>query len=120
MAVLNFLQRSLENHAEKLCHYRNQNTLTDVYKVDFVLSSHDVIFIQQHYRLDSNHIEKTSTIARLFWNESKEMWSLEVPHRKNLPYDEVKWGPYPFKAQSLHLDKLLDELRHDPQSYFWS
>jgi hypothetical protein len=114
MSVVNLLQRQIERRAELLCHSRNKGIPVGLGKSCFEPLSNGVQFMKSHYKLDSNHLEYSSLVAKIEWDETELQWALYVPS------DENGWLPYPYLQRSGDLTAVIREIEKDPKSYFWS
>jgi hypothetical protein len=114
MSVINLLQRQLERRAELLCHSRNKGLPVNVSKSCFESLLNGVQFSKLCYKLDSHHLDYSSPVAQIVWDESDGMWLLFVADQDN------EWMPYPYLQRSGDLTALIREVEKDPKSYFWS
>jgi hypothetical protein len=114
MSVINLLQRQLERRAELLCHSRNKGLPVGLGKSCFESLLNGVQFSKQHYKLDSHHLDYSTPVAQIRWDENDRMWVLLVASEENA------WMPYPYLERSGDLTAVIREVEKDPKSYFWS
>lgn len=114
MSVVNLLQRQIERRAELLCHSRNKSLPVDLGKSFFEPLENGVQFIKNCYKIDSSHLEYSTLVAKIEWDEQLGMWALFVPD------EEDEWLPYPYLQRSSDLTALMREVEKDPKSYIWS
>lgn len=115
MALVSLLQRQVESRAELICKHRNQSMPTELGKAGFEALNNGVIFINQHFLLDSSHCNYMNPIAKVAWNSEINQWQLFVP----LDDGSEEWVPYPYLAQSGDLTAIMREIDKDPKEVFW-
>lgn len=115
MGLVSLLQRQIESRAEVICRCRNQNLPSELGKASFEPIEEGVIFIKQHYLLDSSHCDYSSQVAKVCWDRSTSLWRLFMTDSQD---DEI-WLPYPYLAQSSDLTAITREITKDPKSLFW-
>jgi len=115
MTVVNLMQRQIEHRAGLLCQNRNKGLPVDIGKCCFEPIENGVHFIKHHYKLDSSHLDYSTAVAKIIWNESSQSWHLNIPDSK-----EGHWVPYPYLSQSNDLTSLIREIEKDPKSMFWT
>jgi hypothetical protein len=113
MAVVNLLQRQVERRADLVCQSRNSGLPVGIGKSDFEPINNGVEFIRYHYKLDSGHIDYSTVVARVLWDESHMRWSLLIPNSSG------EWVPYPYLSMSEDLTAVIREVEKDPKSLFW-
>ncbi|MEF1284405.1 DUF3024 domain-containing protein [Vibrio sp. M250220] len=116
MGLVSLLQRQVESRAESICKMRNQNTPAELGKARYEVTNNGVIFIKQHFLLDSAHCDYMDYIAKLSWCANTQRWQLFIPHETQID----TWIPYPFLPHSTDLTALIREIDKDPKQMFWS
>lgn len=116
MGLVSLLQRQVESRAESICKLRNQNTPAELGKASYEVISNGVIFIKQHFLLDSAHCDYMASIAKVSWCSKLNQWRLSIPHQTL----NEKWVPYPYLPQSSDLTAIMREIDKDPKDMFWS
>ncbi|TFH91134.1 DUF3024 domain-containing protein [Vibrio ouci] len=115
MGLVSLLQRQLESRAQLICKQRNQSTPAELGKASYESMNNGVIFIKQHFLLDSTHCDYMNPVAKVSWNGELNLWQLFLPHHSEVD----SWLPYPFLAQSSDLTAIMREIDKDPKSMFW-
>ncbi|MBA5764353.1 DUF3024 domain-containing protein [Vibrio sp. 404] len=115
MGLVSLLQRQVESRAEIICRCRNQNLPAELGKASFEPIEDGVIFIKQHYLLDSSHCDYSSQVAKICWDSHMNLWRLFIMDDQ----DDENWLPYPYLSQSADLTAIMRELDKDPKSLFW-
>jgi len=116
MGLVSLLQRQVESRAQIICKQRNQSTPAELGKAGYEVLHNGVVFIKQHFLLDSSHCHYINPVAKVAWNSELNLWQLFVPHDTELE----AWLPYPFLAQSNDLTAIMREVAKDPKAMFWS
>lgn len=115
MGLVSLLQRQVESRAQLICKQRNQSTPAELGKASYEPLTNGVVFIKQHFLLDSSHCDYMNPIAKVLWSHDTNQWQLFLPHES----DSDTWLPYPFLAQSSDLTAIMREVDKDPKSMFW-
>ncbi|MEF1174958.1 DUF3024 domain-containing protein [Vibrio sinaloensis] len=115
MSVVSLLQRQVESRAQLICQQRNQSLPAELGKAAYETIENGVVFIKQHFLLDSSHCDYMLPVAKVAWSEGKSSWELYLPDQSTLE----SWLPYPFLAQSSDLTAIMREIDKDPKSMFW-
>lgn len=116
MGLVSLLQRQVESRAQSICKVRNQNIPAELGKASYEVTDNGVVFVKQHFLLDSAHCDYMDYIAKVSWCSETNHWQLFVPHQTL--YDQ--WVPYPYLAQSTDLTAIIREVDKDPKNIFWS
>ncbi|MCG9649154.1 DUF3024 domain-containing protein [Vibrio brasiliensis] len=116
MGLVSLLQRQVESRAQSICKMRNQNTPAELGKAGYEVTDDGVVFIKQHFLLDSSHCDYMDYIAKVSWNNQDNRWQLSIPHQTL--YEE--WVPYPFLPYSTDLTAIIREVDKDPKEMFWN
>jgi hypothetical protein len=116
MGLVSLLQRQVESRAELICKQRNQSTPAALGKASYEPLSDGVVFIKQHFLLDSSHCNYMNPIAKVLWSHDSNQWQLFLPHESELD----TWLPYPYLARSRDLTAIMREIDKDPKSMFWT
>ncbi|MCG9750190.1 DUF3024 domain-containing protein [Vibrio brasiliensis] len=115
MSVVSLLQRQVESRAQLICQQRNRSLPAELGKASYEAIGHGVVFIKQHFLLDSSHCDYMTPVAKVAWSDKRRCWELFMPD--DLVIDH--WLPYPFLAQSNDLTAIMREVDKDPKSMFW-
>ena len=115
MSVVSLLQKQVESRAEAICRHRNQSLPAELGKADFESIPNGVILLKLHYLLDSAHASYTAPVAKVYWSDDKQAWSLMMIDDE----DDQQWLAYPYLAQSQDLTAIMRELDKDPKNLFW-
>ncbi|GAA5644964.1 MULTISPECIES: DUF3024 domain-containing protein [Vibrio] len=115
MSLVNLLQRQVETRAQVVCQNRNQSLPVELGKASFEVLDNGVVFVKQHYLLDSSHCDYFNPVARVLWDEEQQRWNLSVIQEEGCD----DWVPYPYLAFSNDLTALMREIEKDPKSLFW-
>ena len=115
MGLVSLLQRQVESRAELICKQRNQSTPAELGKASFETMNNGVIFIKQHFLLDSSHCNYMNPIAKVAWNGELNQWQLFMPQET----DSDQWVPYPYLAQSSDLTASMREIDKEPKEMCW-
>ncbi|WP_038173205.1 MULTISPECIES: DUF3024 domain-containing protein [Vibrio] len=116
MGLVSLLQRQVESRAQLICKQRNQSTPAELGKACYEVLNNGVVFIKQHFLLDSSHCDYTNPVAKVEWNGELNQWQLFMPHETELE----AWMPYPYLAQSSDLTAITREIAKDPKAMFWT
>ncbi|WP_260261762.1 DUF3024 domain-containing protein [Vibrio intestinalis] len=116
MGLVSLLQKQVEHRALFVCQHRNQGLPPEMGKANFEPVENGVIFIKQHYLLDSNHCDYMRSVAKIVWDHDEETWLLLITD------DEANesWKPYPYLTKSGDLTAIMREVEKDPKEIFWS
>ena len=115
MSVVSLLQRQVESRAQLICQQRNQSVPAEPGKASYEVTPHGVVFIKEHFLLDSTHREFLNRVAKVEWNTNKGRWELFMADADN----SGDWLPYPFLASSNDLTAIMREVDKDPKAIFW-
>ncbi|EGA68684.1 hypothetical protein VISI1226_03550 [Vibrio sinaloensis DSM 21326] len=115
MAVVSLLQKQVESRAQLICQQRNQSMPAELGKASYETTGAGVVFIKQHFLLDSSHCDYMLPVAKVEWSIDKRHWELFVPDDTLSDH----WLPYPFLAGSSDLTAIMREVDKDPKSVFW-
>ncbi|MDN3612496.1 DUF3024 domain-containing protein [Vibrio ostreicida] len=115
MRLVSLLQKQVESHAQTICEQRNKNVPAELGKATFEETAHGVVFIKQHFLLDSSHCDYMLPVAMVVWDEKLSCWLLSMPDEGK----QGQWVPYPYLAQSADLTALMREVDKDPKRLFW-
>lgn len=115
MELVSLLQRQLESRAENICRSHNQNLPVELGKASYEPFENGVVFIKQHYLLDSAHCNYSSQVAKVIWNADAAVWQLFMADE----HDDEIWLPYPYLSESNDLTAIMREVEKDPKALFW-
>ncbi|UUM33013.1 DUF3024 domain-containing protein [Vibrio japonicus] len=115
MSVVSLLQRQVESRAQLICKQRNQSVPAELGKATYETIEDGVVFIKEHFLLDSTHREFINRVAKVEWNADKIRWELFMP---DTIYAD-RWLPYPFLSSSSDLTAIMREIDKDPKAIFW-
>ncbi|GLT18749.1 hypothetical protein GCM10007938_25300 [Vibrio zhanjiangensis] len=115
MGLVSLLQRQVESRAQIICSQRNKSLPAELGKASYEVTENGVVFIKQHFLLDSAHCHYMLPVAKVVWDPEKRIWLLMVPDEVS----ESNWIPYPYLAQSQDLTAIMREVGKDPKSLFW-
>ncbi|MCG9595977.1 DUF3024 domain-containing protein [Vibrio sp. Isolate25] len=115
MGLVSLLQKQVESRAQVICEQRNKSLPAELGKASYDVTDNGVIFIKQHFLLDSAHCDYMMPVAKVQWNQERRSWLLFMPDELN----EENWLPYPYLAQSHDLTAIMREVDKDPKSVFW-
>lgn len=119
MGLVSLLQKQVETRAQMICQQRNQSLPTELGKAGFESLDNGVVFIQQHFLLDSSHCDYTYPIAKVVWNSELGLWQLFVPNDEESDESNDYWSPYPYLTPSSDLASVMKEVAQDPNAVFW-
>lgn len=115
MGLVSLLQKQVESRAQIICQQRNQSTPAELGKASYETLPNGVIFSKQHFLLDSNHCDYTTSVAKVIWSDEDKKWQLF----QLCETDSDTWIPYPFLASSSDLTAIMREVAKDPKTIFW-
>lgn len=115
MGLVSLLQKQVESRAQIICSQRNKSLPAELGKASYEVTDNGVVFIKQHFLLDSTHCHYMLPVAKVIWSLEEEVWSLLVPDEIN----QTHWLPYPYLAKSQDLTAIMREVDKDPKSVFW-
>lgn len=115
MSVVSLLQRQVESRAQLICQQRNQGVPAELGKASYETIGNGVVFIKQHFLLDSSHCDYMQPVAKVTWSDKTNSWELYMPDETS----NESWLPYPFLARSSDLTCIMREIDKDPKSMFW-
>ncbi|WP_159651324.1 DUF3024 domain-containing protein [Vibrio atypicus] len=115
MAVVSLLQKQVESRAQLICRQRNQSMPAELGKASYETIGNGVVFIKQHFLLDSSHCDYMMPVAKVEWDANTNSWQLFMPDDAVLE----NWLPYPFLACSSDLTAIMREIDKDPKAMFW-
>ena len=115
MGLVSLLQRQVESRAQTICSQRNKSLPAELGKASYEVTENGVVFIKQHFLLDSTHCHYMLPVAKVVWNQEEHIWLLLVPDNTT----KTLWIPYPYLAQSNDLTAIMREICKDPKSVFW-
>ncbi|MGD8109990.1 DUF3024 domain-containing protein [Vibrio sp. TRT 21S02] len=113
MSLVSLLQKQVESRAQLVCQTRNRSLPVELGKSSYEIIEEGVVFIKQHYLLDSSHCDYMSPVAKVVWDQHSNLWQLYVTD------DGEKWRPYPYLSQSNDLTAIMREIDKDPKALFW-
>ena len=115
MRLVSILQKQVESRAQVICSQRNTNVPAELGKASYEVTESGVVFIKQHFLLDSAHCDYMLPVAKVTWSQDQHVWLLLIPEKTTEPL----WIPYPYLAQSSDLTAIMREIGKDPKSVFW-
>lgn len=116
MSVVNLILHQLEKAADLACHRRNQNLPFEVGTANYAVVEQGVVFMQNHYKMDSNHSDYSSVVAKITYTEHPLYWSLWL--RQETQGTET-WIPYEYLSGSRTLKEVIEVVVMDPHNSIW-
>ena len=115
MGLGSLLQKQIESRARVICEQRNRSLPAELGKATYEVTDNGVVFIKQHFLLDSTHCDYMLPVAKVQWDDERSAWLLSMPDKSK----EERWLPYPYLAQSHDLTAIMREVDKAPKSVFW-